>query len=97
MLGATETTSGPDVAPDAIVNVIDVSFHRFTVMGASFKRTALFPCAVPKPLPEIMIWLPTEPVVLERLVIVGEEDGDAADVTETLSKTAVPVVEKSPM
>jgi hypothetical protein len=53
MLGATDTTSGPDVAPDGIVIVMEVLLQEFTVTGASFKRTTLLLCEAPKTDPEI--------------------------------------------
>src|SRR5438552_9237850 len=96
MLGATTTESGPVTAPDGTVTVMDVSFHRLTVISASLKRTLLFPCVAPKLEPEMMTWLPTDPVELERLVITGVDEGDAVEEIETLSNTAVPVVEKRP-
>jgi hypothetical protein len=51
MVGATETAKGPEVAPDAIVRVIDVSLQELIVIGAPFSRTTLLPCVAPNPLP----------------------------------------------
>jgi hypothetical protein len=43
MLGATETASGPDVAPDGTVMVMDVLLQELTVTDAPFNRTTLLP------------------------------------------------------
>jgi len=51
MLGATDTTKYPDVAPTGTVVVIEVSLHELIVMGAEFNITALLPCVAPKPDP----------------------------------------------
>ena len=40
---ATETTSGPDVAPDGIVMEMDVALHELMVTGAPFRFTTLPP------------------------------------------------------
>src|ERR1700738_4285773 len=53
MLGATETSKGPDVAPPGIVIVMEVSFHELTVAIPPFSRTTLLPCEAPNPEPEI--------------------------------------------
>jgi hypothetical protein len=55
MLGATETTKGPEVAPVGMVMVIDVPLQELMLMvnGAPFSVTMLLPCAAPKPVPEI--------------------------------------------
>jgi hypothetical protein len=53
MLGATETTKGPDVAPEGIVMVIEPALQLFTVTGVPFSITTLLPCADPKPVPDI--------------------------------------------
>src|SRR5690242_3319585 len=91
MVGATRTARGPEVAPVGIVAVIEVSLQEFTVMSAPLRLTRLLPWVEPKPAPEITTWLPTEPVVVERLLITG--GGAAAEFTETLSKVAVANVE----
>jgi len=87
MLGATETTSGPEVAPAGIVMVIEVLLQELMVTGAPFSVTRLLPCGEPNPVPEITTWLPTGPVVADTLLITGA--GAAAEFTETLSKVAV--------
>jgi hypothetical protein len=53
MLGPTETTNGPEVAPDGIVIVIDVALQELIVTGAPFSITTLLPCDAPNPVPEI--------------------------------------------
>src|SRR5713101_6306439 len=87
MLGAMETSKGPEVAPPGIVIVMDVPLQVLIVTPAPFSRTALPPCETPKPEPEITTWLPTEPVVAETAVITGA--GAAAELTDTLSNVAV--------
>jgi len=84
MLGATETASGPEVAPDGIVMLIDVPLHTFIVTSAPFKVTKP---AVPNPVPEMTTWLPTDPVVAETPVMAGA--GAAEELTDTLSNVAV--------
>ena len=51
MLGATETTKGPEVAPEGIVIVTAVLLQALIVTGAPFSVTMLLPCVAPKPLP----------------------------------------------
>jgi hypothetical protein len=87
MLGATETTMYPEVAPVGIVMMIDVLLHELTVTGALLSVTRLPLCDAPKPEPVICTWLPTEPVVAEMLLITGA--GEAVELIETLSKVAV--------
>jgi len=87
ILGPTETAKYPVIAPDAIVIVIDVSLHEFTVIGASLSRTTLLACELPKCKPLITTWLPIEPVVAETPVMTGA--GADAELTDTLSKRAV--------
>jgi hypothetical protein len=53
MLGATNTANGPEVAPDAIVAVIDVALQESIVIDIPFSSTMLLPCVSPKPVPEI--------------------------------------------
>ena len=43
MLGATETSKGPEVAPAGIVIVMEVSLQELTVANAPFSRTTLLP------------------------------------------------------
>jgi len=87
MLGATETSKGPEVAPGGIVIVMDVPLQVLIVTAAPFSRTALPPCEAPKPEPEITTWLPIEPVVAETAVMTGA--GVAAELTDTPSNVAV--------
>jgi len=86
MLGATETTNGPEVAPLGIVKVIDVVLQELIVTADPFSSTALVPCEVPKFTPPITTWFPIDPVVAETLVIIGNKLP-----TDTLSN--VPVYE----
>jgi len=89
MLGTTETTSGPEVAPVGIVKVIDVAPHELMVTATPFSSTTLFPCEAPKFNPLTTTWFPIDPVVAETLVIIGDEF--AVVLTDTLSN--VPVYE----
>jgi len=87
MLGAMETSKGPEVAPVGIVIVMDVLLQVLMVTAAPFSRTALPPCEAPKPEPEITTWLPIDPVVAETAVMTGA--GAAVELTDTASKLAV--------
>src|SRR5713226_5877316 len=87
MLGAMETSKGPEVAPGGIVIVMDVPLQVLIVTAAPFSRTALPPCEAPKPEPEITTWLPIDPVVAETAVMTGA--GAAAELTDTPSNVAV--------
>src|SRR5205823_9853385 len=87
MLGATETTSGPEVAPLGIAMVMEVPLHELIVTGASFSRTTLPPCEAPNPEPESTTWLPIAPVVAETLVMPGA--GFAVELIDTLSHVHV--------
>jgi hypothetical protein len=87
MLGATETAKGPEVAPVGIVMVMDVLLQELIVTSPPFSRTPLLPWEAPNPEPEITTWLPTDPVVAERLVMTGA--GAEAELTDTLSRVAV--------
>ena len=53
MPGPTETTKGPEVAPDGIVMVIEVGLQELTVTRAPLSVTMLLPCDAPNPEPEI--------------------------------------------
>jgi hypothetical protein len=97
MLGATETTIGPDVAPVGIVMLMDVAPHVLIVTGVPFKITMLPFCDPPNPEPKIVTWLPIGPVVADRLVITGAEDPDPGALTDTLSKVAVARLELDPL
>jgi hypothetical protein len=48
MLGATDTTNGPEVALAGMVMLIKVALHVLMVTAAPFSITALFPCVAPK-------------------------------------------------
>src|SRR5271169_4144542 len=87
MLGATETTNGPEVAPAGMVMLMEVALQVLMVTGVEFSSTALFVCDAPKFEPLIATGLPIDPVVAETLVITGT--GAAAEFTETLSNIAV--------
>jgi hypothetical protein len=87
MLGATETTMYPDVAPVGIVIVMEVALQELIVTGTSFSSTSLLLCVAPNPVPDITTWLPTDPVVLETPVITGP--GAAVELIDTLSNVAV--------
>ena len=54
MLGATDTANGPEVAPDAIVTVMEAAFQELIVIGVPFSSTTLLPCVAPNPLPDII-------------------------------------------
>src|SRR5450755_1043257 len=81
MLGPTETTMSPELAPDGIVTVMDVPLQEFTVTGLPFSMTTLVPCGLPKLEPVITTWLPIAPVVADRCVITGA--GAAVVLTDT--------------
>jgi hypothetical protein len=51
--GATETSIAPVVAPAGIVIVIDVLLQLLIVTPTPFSKTALPPCMLPNPVPEI--------------------------------------------
>jgi hypothetical protein len=87
MLGATETSKYPEVAPAGIVVTIDVLVHELTVIGAPFSMTKLPPSDAPKPVPVICTWPPIDPVVADTAVIAGA--GLAVELTDTLSKVAL--------
>jgi hypothetical protein len=53
MLGATDTTKYPEVAPAGMVIRIEVALQVLIVTGAPFRYTTLLPCDVPNPEPEI--------------------------------------------
>ena len=87
MLGATDTSKGPEVAPAGMVMLSDVLLQVLTVTAAPFSSTALPPCGAPNPEPDITTWLPMDPVVADTAVITGA--GAAAELTDTLSNVAV--------
>ena len=71
MLGATETTRFPDAAPEGTVITMDVALHELIDTVAPFNVTTLPFWVVPNPVPLIVIWVPTEPVVAEIEVMAG--------------------------
>jgi hypothetical protein len=87
MLGATRTANGPEVAPEGIVMLIELSLQELLVAVVPFRITALFPCVAPNPEPEITTELPTDPVVAETPLITGP--GVPGVVMDTLSNVAV--------
>jgi len=97
MLGATETTIGPDVAPEGMVITMAVALHELTVTVTSLSKTTLLPCTAPKPEPKIATWPPTDPVVAERFVITGAGDPDPGKLTDTVSNVAVAMLELDPL
>jgi hypothetical protein len=97
MLGATETTIGPEVAPVGIVMLIDAALQVLIVTGVPFKITTLPFCDPPKPEPEIVTWLAIDPVVADRPEITGAENPDPGALTDTLSKVAVARLEVDPL
>ena len=95
MLGATDTSNNPDVAPVGIVIVIDVSLHELIVTDTAPSVTILPFCEAPNPLPLITTWLPTFPVVADTLVMTGA--GVVEELMDTLSNVAVSSVEVLPL
>jgi hypothetical protein len=95
ILGATETTIRPDVAPDGIVAVIDVSLQEMMINAKPLSIATLPSWEVPNPVPEIVTWLPTDPVVAEIPLMTGGVD--EAEVIETLSNVAVASAELVPL
>jgi hypothetical protein len=95
MPGATDTTNGPEVAPTGMVMLMDVALQVLMVTAAPFSSTILFPWGAPNPVPEMTTWLPMDPVVADVLLITGA--GAEAELTETLSKTAVARADALPL
>ena len=91
MLGATETASGPELAPVGKVIAMLDSLQELIVVWLPFSKTALLPCVDPKFAPLITTWLPIAPVVADTLLIIGA--GAAAEFTDTLSIADVAKVE----
>jgi hypothetical protein len=52
VVGATETTKDPELAPEGIVTVIELLLHELTDRGTPFNVTTLLPCELPKPEPD---------------------------------------------
>ena len=53
MLGAADTTSGPEVAPEGMVMLMEVLLQEVMVICIPFTSTMLLPCVAPNPVPEI--------------------------------------------
>jgi hypothetical protein len=87
MLGATETSMGPDVAPEGMTVVIEAEFQLLIVTGEPFSVTTLLAWIAPNPEPVITTCVPTGPVVADRPFITGA--GAAVELIDTLSKVAV--------
>ena len=85
--GATETASGPDVAPEGIVMLIDVLLQALIITGVPFRATMLPSCEAPKLAPVIATVLPIAAEFAETPLIAGA--GAADELTDTLSKVAV--------
>jgi hypothetical protein len=68
---ATVTTTGPVVAPDGTVAVIDVLLFQVAVAGVPLNVTVLVLCVVPKFVPVIVTGALIPPDVGDRLAIVG--------------------------
>src|SRR5262249_665610 len=94
-LGATETSSGPEVAPAGTVMAIEGSLQELTVTGLPLSVTALPVADVPNPEPVMVTWLPMDPVVADRLVMTGP--AAETELIDTLSKVAVAKAEVLPL
>ena len=66
-----ETSNCPEVAPDGIVNSMDVGVQESTVMLVPLSEIALLPCDIPNPDPKIPTCPPIEPVVAVMLLMTG--------------------------
>lgn len=67
----TVTTTLPVVAAAGTVTAIDVDFQLDDVAAAPLNVTVLLPCDPPKPVPVMVTAAPTEPDVIESVVMVG--------------------------
>src|SRR5438128_12569046 len=65
------TFTGPLVAAEGTVATICASLQLFTVALVPLKVTVLVPCVSPKPLPLICTWVPTGPLVGDKLATIG--------------------------
>src|SRR5258708_23971953 len=65
------TFTGPVVAADGTVTTICASLQLMTGEAELLSVTALEPCAAPKPLPLIWIWVPAMPLEGDRLAMLG--------------------------
>jgi hypothetical protein len=93
ILDATETTSGPEVAPAGTVKLIDVVVQELVVTRVLFKKTTPLPGDAPKFDPLTTTWLPADPVVAETLVIAGAGLGvELMDMLSIVPEYAAPVV-----
>jgi len=95
MLGATETSKGPETAPEGIVMLMDVLLQVLMVTAAPFSVTVLPPCEAPKPLPEITACAPITPVLGATPLITGA--GAAAELIDTLSNVPVATLDVLPL
>jgi hypothetical protein len=87
MFHAFNTTRRPEVAPLGTVNTIELSLQKLIGVETPFKSTRLPLCDVPKFTPVICTWLPSDAVVADKVVMMG--DGAAVELMETLSKVEV--------
>src|SRR6266700_2576899 len=92
-LGAMETSRGPDIAPNGIEMTIEVSLQELTGRWLPASVTELPTAVAPNPVPEIVTWVPTGPVVGDKAVITGVE----AELIDRLSKIAVARAEVLPL
>ena len=95
MLGATETTNGPEVDPAGTLVLIVLLLQLLIVAAEPFNITVLVPCVAPNPVPDITTGFPAVPVVAETVLIAG--DITEAKLTDTLSKVAVAKLEVLPL
>jgi hypothetical protein len=51
MVGATETVKRPEVAPDGMVTLMDVSIQLLIVTAVPLSVATLLPCIAPNPEP----------------------------------------------
>src|SRR5690242_3149364 len=96
MLDATDTTKGPLVAPVGIVKVMDVALQELIVATLPFRRTTPLPAEVPKPVPEMTTWLPTDPVVAEKVVIAGADVIDKPSNVPVYNAPVLPLLTARP-
>jgi hypothetical protein len=85
----TVTTTFPVVAPGGTSATMPVELQPVGVAIVPLNVTALDPCVDPKFVPVIVIELPTDPEVGDRLVITGFDDDPELELIDTLSNVAV--------
>jgi hypothetical protein len=95
MLGASTTVSGPDVAPDGIVALIEVELQELAVNTESLSMTMLLPWEAPKPEPSTDTSYPGTPEVGQTLLMMG--GWDVEEVTETPSNVALTILLFAPL